>query len=96
MENIIDIQLVKEQLRLLGHNVADEVILEFVKGLNRGAGEVCLALGVRCTHSTHAMHLLLCDALAAIMWPCLLVCLHRYPASPRTSWQARSSWSSGV
>lgn len=39
MENIIDIQLVKEQLRLLGHNVADEVILEFVKGLNTGTGE---------------------------------------------------------
>lgn len=36
METIIDIGLVKEQLRLLGHEVADDVILEFVKGLNRG------------------------------------------------------------
>lgn len=42
METIINLQLVKEQLRLLGHDVADEVILEFVKGLNQGpAGEWC-------------------------------------------------------
>jgi hypothetical protein len=38
MESIIDIQLVKQQLRLLGHDVADDVILEFVKGLNTRAG----------------------------------------------------------
>ena len=41
METIIDIQLVKEQLRLLGHNVADEVILDFVKGLNKPPGTCC-------------------------------------------------------
>lgn len=38
MEHIIDIQLVKEQLRLLGHHVADDVILAFVKGLNSSSG----------------------------------------------------------
>jgi hypothetical protein len=37
MEGIIDIQLVKEQLRLLGHDVADEVIIDFVKGLSKTA-----------------------------------------------------------
>jgi hypothetical protein len=39
MESIIDIQLVKEQLRLLGHDVADDVILEFVRGLKKAPGE---------------------------------------------------------
>jgi hypothetical protein len=33
----IDIRLVKEQLRLLGHEVTDDVILSFVKGLAGGA-----------------------------------------------------------
>lgn len=33
MATNIDIALVKEQLRLLGHNVPDEVIMDFVKGL---------------------------------------------------------------
>lgn len=35
MEHIIDIQLVKEQLRLLGHEVDDGVIIDFVRGLNK-------------------------------------------------------------
>jgi hypothetical protein len=35
----IDIRLVKEQLRLLGHEVADDVILSFVKGLAGGGAE---------------------------------------------------------
>lgn len=33
----IDIQLVKEQLRLLGHKVDDAVILSFVEGLGAAA-----------------------------------------------------------
>jgi hypothetical protein len=33
----IDVRLVKEQLRLLGHDVTDDVILSFVKGLAGGA-----------------------------------------------------------
>jgi hypothetical protein len=50
MESIIDIQLVKEQLRLLGHDVADEVILEFVKGLNTRTGRASsLSEGIHCT-----------------------------------------------
>lgn len=35
--NSIDIRLVKEQLRLLGHTVDDAVILSFVEGLGTGA-----------------------------------------------------------
>lgn len=35
MEHIIDIQLVKEQLRLLGHEVEDGVIIDFVRASTR-------------------------------------------------------------
>lgn len=35
----IDIRLVKEQLLLLGHEVSDDVILSFVKGLAGGGAE---------------------------------------------------------
>lgn len=34
MANHIDIGAVREQLRVLGHNVPDEVIFDFMKGLN--------------------------------------------------------------
>lgn len=47
MEHIIDIQLVKEQLRLLGHEVEDGVIIDFVRGLNTGpAGEHLICMGL--------------------------------------------------
>lgn len=37
----IDVRLVKEQLRLLGHDVTDDVIMSFVKGLAGGAEQQC-------------------------------------------------------
>lgn len=43
--NGIDIKLVKEQLRLLGHTVDDAVILAFVQGLGAGSAAVHHAAG---------------------------------------------------
>ena len=45
MEGVIDISLVKEQLRLLGHTVSDDVIKAFVQGLNKGDAAGAAAAG---------------------------------------------------
>jgi hypothetical protein len=55
MEHIIDVGLVKQQLRLLGHSVGDDVILAFVKGLNKESVHTAGARG----GGTRTRHLLL-------------------------------------